>query len=207
MYYVILSHYDPCIPVFRVQAFQKTAGMLGAQCLKGQWGEVWDVWEAVRWETLRNSHIRVGMQTTVCKAALCKEPWQKGPLVRNGRIFSPFLLQTGLSMMPTALCCISNKINDCIYPPSIFLLFLPLSASLSLSLSVSLSLLPMEDFYSQCWALLRPSATVTENVMRGMAGDPTPQMAKRAVRAISLWCIVVECRDSKVVIADVVLEN
>lgn len=37
-----LSHYDLFTLVFRVQTFQKKTGMLGAQCLKGQWGEIQD---------------------------------------------------------------------------------------------------------------------------------------------------------------------
>lgn len=68
-----LSHYDPFTLVFRVQTFQKRTGMLGAQCLEGQWGEVED--PKKRQMNLRHSHNQVEMQaTTVYKTVLCKEP-------------------------------------------------------------------------------------------------------------------------------------
>lgn len=75
---LILSHYDRFILVFRIQAFQKRAGMLGVQCLKGQWGEVQD--PTARGATLRNPRTQVGMQAATCaRLSFAKSQDERSP--------------------------------------------------------------------------------------------------------------------------------
>ena len=49
--------------------------------------------------------------------------------------------------------------------------------------------------------------TVTENLMRRNARDPTPQMAKWAVKAVSSQFVMVGCRDSEVETANDILTH
>ena len=75
------------------------------------------------------------------------------------------------------------------------------------SLALSFLFFPFEDFCSQWWASVWPYITATENLTRGMASDPTTQMAKWAVKSVSSQFVMVGCWDSEVETADDILKN
>jgi len=54
--------------------------------------------------------------------------------------------------------------------------------------------------------MLSSVSPITENLTRGMAGDPILRWLME-VKALPSQCITVECRDSQVVITNVILKN
>lgn len=100
-----LSHYDLFTLVFRVQCSRRELECWEPSVSKAD-GKKSKTPQQGEW--LRNFYIQVGMQaTTAYKAVLCKEPWWKDLLVRNGLIFltHPFASWT---------ICNANNIKLCI---------------------------------------------------------------------------------------------